>query len=326
MDALYLFLALVVVNLLQPNSFALAKPQPQIAPRANAILIPHEKDVSKVTRLGWTSTITALTFFTPSPSADPIPITSQGQTVTSHVPILTICPFVSSIPSLPSLAVNTSFPATTASLATAASGYASDGSALYRRQVAAATDTPYTNASVPTSYLSSCSVSYTPTTTQICHSTLTPLASPAITITDCIQQVTFSTDHGYTIVPGNKTSSIIDLTSYYAARWDVIENGLPTGQGIRKEVCSTGTIAGCSSVWEAWLPSTVGLFSLEEAIQRVMSAGSMFLYSRIACSPKPFLSQELIAEPPQGWVPEVSTYTVGPPVSVTGVSLHVLSS
>ena len=222
-----------------------------IAPK-HAALAPRANEASTITRPGWTSTITALTFFTPSPGAGPIPITSQSQEVTSYVPILTICPFIPSTPALPTLAANTSFSAPTAPFPAPS---ASDASALYRRQ-AAATSATYANDSAPTSYLSSCSVSYTPTPTQICHTTLSPLASPAIPVTDCTQQVTFSTDHGYTMVPGNVTASIRDLTTYYAARWDEIANGVPT-QGIRKEVCSTDPVGGCSTGWEAWWPSTV---------------------------------------------------------------------
>ena len=269
MEMSYPFLNCIIVYLLRLSNFVCAKPQPQNTPRitsadqapgdVHAALAPREDQLSTVTRPGWTSTFTAFTFFTPSPNADPIPITSQSQIVTSYVPIVTICPFVASTQSPPYLAGNTSYNGQTTPSATIVSNYGSEGSALYRRQGAAATSAPFANSSVPTSYLTSCSVSYTPTTTQICHSTLTPLASPSIPITDCTQQVTFSTDHGYTLIPGNGTSTIQNLTTYYHARWDVIAGGVPTSQGIEKDVCSTGPSAGCSSVWEAWVASTVGV-------------------------------------------------------------------
>ena len=212
---------------------------------------------STLTRPGRTSTVTALTLFTPSSGADPIPITSQSQLVTSYVPVLTICPYAPSAPALTTIAPNTSRPTNTSvllySAATAPTApAASHISGLYRRQ-AAASPAPYANATVSTSYLSSCSVSYTATTTQICHATLSPLASPVIPVTDCEQQITFSTDHGYTVVPGNRTADVQGLTSYYAARWDDIATGVPQG-GIQKEVCST---AGCRTEWEAWSTGVV---------------------------------------------------------------------
>lgn len=200
--------------------------------------------ISTITEPGQTSTITALTFFTPSSGAKPLPITSQSQLVTSYVPVLTICPYV------PSLSVPLTAASPTA--ATASTAAASDVSGIFRRQGAEST-APYANSSAPTSYLSSCSVSYTPTTTQICHTTLSPLASPVIPITDCTQQVTFSADHGYKIIPSNKTADVQDLTTYYAAEYDVIATGVPQ-EGIRKEVCSQG---GCSTQWEGWSTGVV---------------------------------------------------------------------
>lgn len=218
-------------------------------------LAPRAEEISTITESGRTSTITAFTFFTPSPGATPTPITSQSQTVTSYVPILTICPFIPSTDVLPFFD-NTTIPTGTAPSGPVAS--ASDGSALQRRQYNATSSGPYANSTVPTSFLSSCSVSYTPTITQICATTLSPIASPVIPITDCAQQVTFSTDHGYTIVTGNKTNSIDDLTTYYAARWDVVASGVPTNRGIRQEICSTVDGGGCITQWEEWSPSTVG--------------------------------------------------------------------
>ncbi|KAL8829386.1 MAG: hypothetical protein Q9191_002051 [Dirinaria sp. TL-2023a] len=211
---------------------------------------------STLTLPGWTSTVTALTFFTPSSGAEPIPITSQSQLVTSYVPVLTVCPYAPSFPALVTAAANASLPGNTSvipSAATRPTAVASNVSGLYRRQ-AAASSAPYANSSAPTSYLTSCSVSYTPTTTQICHTTLSPLASPVIPVTDCEQQITFSTDHGYTVIPGNRTVNVQGLTTYYAAQWDDIATGVPQG-GIQKEVCST--TSGCSTEWEAWSTGVV---------------------------------------------------------------------
>lgn len=58
------------------------------ADAANLAVGSRADVVSTILRPGWTSTIMALTFFTPSPGADPIPITYQSQPVTSYIPIV----------------------------------------------------------------------------------------------------------------------------------------------------------------------------------------------------------------------------------------------
>ena len=195
-------------------------------------------EVSTIVRPGaGTYTVTALTFFTPSPGAEPVPITSQSQVVTSYIPLMTICPLLVT-PTTPALPLPT-LTLNATSRGTVASAYlpASSGASLYRRQFAEENDAPYANSSIPTSTLSACSVFYTLTTTSICHTTLSPLASPVIPITDCYQKVTFSTDHGYTLVSsagpyyGNGSTStplsVLALTSYYVAPWQYVYTGVP---------------------------------------------------------------------------------------------------
>lgn len=178
---------------------------------------------------------TVLTYVTPSPSASPIPITSQSQVVESYVPIVTFC-------AQPPLAyISGSF------TNTASSG------------------PPYLNYSVSTpSGSGACETSYSPTQTPICATTLTALASKA-TITACDQNVTFSTDYGYTIdATANGTStnatvtptpSVRTITTYYLAPWQDLAAtpGVPP-QDVDKKICTTfanGTRT-CVVEYEEW--------------------------------------------------------------------------
>ena len=51
-----------------------------------------------------------------------------------------------------------------------------------------------------------CSTSYSTTLTPICATTLSPLAAPVIPITRCDQNVTFSSQFGFSIVPSATTA------------------------------------------------------------------------------------------------------------------------
>lgn len=53
------------------------------------------------------------------------------------------------------------------------------------------------------SHNASCSTSYQPTVTPICSTTLSPLAAPAIPITACNQNVTFSSEYGFEFAPAS---------------------------------------------------------------------------------------------------------------------------
>ena len=223
-------------------------------------------EVSTVLRAGAsTSTITALTFITPSSGADPIPITSQYQVVTFYIPIMTICPLIVT-QSAPALLLPTATLNLTSRGTAASNAAISSGASLFRRQAVEDPDTPYANASVPTSILTTCSVSYSPTTRTICHTMLSPLASPVIPITNCYQRVTFSTDHGYTLIaPSVSRNGNISITaamtvqtleSYYVAPWQYVYTGVPADV-VDKVVCSTS--AGgkdCTTTAEDWALGT----------------------------------------------------------------------
>ena len=223
-------------------------------------------DVSTVLRAGAsTSTVTALTFITPSPGADPIPITSQVQVVTSYIPVMTICPLIIT-QTAPALLLPTPTLNATSRGTAASNAAVSSGASLHRRQAVEDPDAPYANASIPTSVLTACSVSYTPTTSTICHTTLSPLASPVIPITNCYQRVTFSTDHGYTLVApsasrnGNisftAAMTVQTLESYYVAPWQYIYTGVPA-DAVDKVVCSTSAgVKECTTTAEDWAPGT----------------------------------------------------------------------
>ncbi len=190
-----------------------------------------------------TSTITVLTFITPSPSADPIPITAQSQLVTSYIPQPTDCP-PSTIASLLSAPSATSTAASNLNASTSIAAATISGSPI-KRQFSSADYPFYFNFSLPDSTFSaplSCT-SYIPAITPICHTTLSPLAASPILVTACDQSVTFSTDHEYTFLPtaalyanhtghanhtgnGTATHRIQTITSYWIAGWEDVLSGL----------------------------------------------------------------------------------------------------
>jgi hypothetical protein len=92
----------------------------------------------------------------------------------------------------------------------------------------------YTNSSATSA--SKCSTQFYPVITPACHTVLTPLGGLPITVSNCSQYVTFSTDHGYTIVD-NRT--VVGLTTMYAAPWDEVVTGVPGGV-VQAEVCGDG--------------------------------------------------------------------------------------
>lgn len=183
-----------------------------------------------------------LTYVTPSPSARPIPITTQFQTVTSYVPQITIC-------ALPPLAY-------------ISSSFANPS----------ATGPPYLNylSSVPT-VTGTCETTYSPTVTPICYSVLAGVATK-FTVTDCAQNVTFSKDKGFEIDylttsaasgSAHVSPSIRTLYTYYIAPWDELTTpGMPP-EDVEKKVCTTyanGTQI-CIGTIEKWYVETVTMIT-----------------------------------------------------------------
>lgn len=121
-----------------------------------------------------------LAFITPSPGASPIPISTQSQEVTSYVPQFTLC-------ELPPVAEVLVTPISTTTTA------------------------PYKNftVSIPSGN-GTCTTIYSPTVTKVCATILTGLAEK-YTVSECEQEITFSTIFGYvleTAAPAVSTISV----------------------------------------------------------------------------------------------------------------------
>ncbi|KAF2436671.1 hypothetical protein EJ08DRAFT_674532 [Tothia fuscella] len=185
-----------------------------------------------------TSEPVILTYVTPSPSAQPIPITAQGQLVTSYIPQITVC-------ALPPLAFESVAP----------------------------TGPPYLNysVSIPTR-TGSCLTTYSPTITPICHTVLTGIASRT-TVTDCTQEITFSSDVDFIIETPDATSSASSfitpapyvrlLETYYAATWTEFATPGVAPSNVDVKICTTyqnGTTI-CMEQVEAWYVETVTLIT-----------------------------------------------------------------
>lgn len=199
---------------------------PAIAPPPDAEMTPTDFSISSTG---------VLTYITPSPLAAPIPITAQSQAVESFVPMVTFC-------TLPPLAyISGTFTNT-------------------------ATTGPYLNNSVVVpSGTGYCETSQSPTQTTICATTLTAFASK-VTVTACEQNITFSSEYGYTIDPmtlNNTTPNatiiapptIRTVTTYYVASWQDLAAtpGVPP-QDVDKHLCqnfANGTRT-CVVEYEEW--------------------------------------------------------------------------
>lgn len=143
---------------------------------------------------GASSSMTAvpgvLTYITPSPGATPVAVTKESQIVTSYLPQFTLC----ELPPIEFFSVSP--PPVSASLSTA----------------------PYKNysVSIPPGN-GTCTTIYSPTPTMVCATTLTALADK-YTVTNCNQEITFSTQYGYvlatlTSTTPTSTPSILAISS-----------------------------------------------------------------------------------------------------------------
>jgi hypothetical protein len=181
-----------------------------------------------------TSQPAIITLVTPSPSAQPIAITSQGQIVTSYIPKITVCAH-------PPLAF--------------VSGRLPDP---------VPTGPPYLNytVSIPTG-TGTCLTTYSPTITPICYTVLNGLASRT-TVTDCTQEVTFSSDVDFLLEtpdPTQSGSSLITpaphvrlINTYYAATWSEFKTPGVAPENVEVKICSSyenGTTV-CMEQVEVW--------------------------------------------------------------------------
>lgn len=170
---------------------------------------------------------TTYTIITPSPSASPIPITSQSQVVTTYVPILTLCPM------------------------------STRGAGIKPRSVA-----PYTNDTAPFGNTTGdgCVTKYSALRTTVCDTTINGIATQ-VHVTTCNQQVTFSSMFGYslsTIAPtdtyeAGPLPTIETITTYFQAPWQAVTDG-STPTDIVQRVCSPVPTNSqqCVDIQEIW--------------------------------------------------------------------------
>lgn len=119
-----------------------------------------------------TASSTILTYITPSPSASPVAVTKQSQIVTSFVPQFTLC----ELPPIEFFSISP--PSVSATYTTA----------------------PYKNysISIPPGN-GTCTTIYSPTVTMVCATTITALVD-RYTVSECAQDITFSTEYSYVLV------------------------------------------------------------------------------------------------------------------------------
>ena len=188
------------------------------------------------------SSTRVITWVTPSPSAKPIPITAQYQTVTSFVPKITLC-------ALPPIAhVTGSFPNP---------GHSFPPFLNYSRIVPTGTGT--------------CLTEYSPTVTPICHTTLAGLAS-RVTVSDCTQEITFLKDTDYelqyitrpallprAIATPSPSPYVQRVDKYYIVDWDELTQPGVAPSEVEEKMCRSypnGTEV-CISNLQQWRVSTV---------------------------------------------------------------------
>jgi hypothetical protein len=173
-----------------------------------------------------------LSIITPSPEATPVEVTSQSQVVTSWIPEMTWCV----------------------------------GPPIGLIATATLTGPPYGN--VSTLYgttiagTGSCETSYYPTTMTVCATTLTGLASK-VTVTDCDQEVTFSSECGFTLETPTPTSNNLTLITpaptlrrmmtYWLAPWQSLTLG-ETPSDVDIKVCDIldDETLKCTRYQEVW--------------------------------------------------------------------------
>lgn len=190
-----------------------------------------------------------LSYVTPSPGAAAIPVTKQSQLVSSNIPIFTLC----ALPPEAFLTITATPTQTTA---------------------------PYRNysISIPPGP-GTCTTIYSPTVTMVCATVLTGI-DRLYSVTQCNQEITFSSEFGYVLVTPSPTSSatvdassidassvealvtpapsIETLTTYYVAPWhELTTAGPPTN--VDRKICTTyanGT-EGCVVEYYIWKTSLV---------------------------------------------------------------------
>lgn len=216
-----------------------------------ARLLRHEVDFIKrqaapVAVPATTTSQQVLTTVYPSPGALPVTVTEQSQLVPSFVPQFTLC-------ELPPIAflTRTTLPTTTVG------------------------SLPYLNYSISIpSGDGTCTTIYKPTVTMVCATVLSDLTT-AYTISQCSQDITFSTEYGYSLstpspVLASSASAalitpppeLLKLTTYYIAPWQDLTSAGPPGD-VDYKIC-TGFANGterCVLEYYKWKTSLLTLTS-----------------------------------------------------------------
>lgn len=202
-----------------------------------------------------------LTVIYTSPSAAPIEITSTSQVITSFIPLATFCV----------------------------------GPALYFSSISGG---PFTNGSLNvTAYESgtvSCSTAYSTTTKTICATTLTGLANK-ITVSECDQEVTLSSEVGFALVTPSLTPAssnaaalitpcptVRRLNTYYLAPWQSITAGTPPSD-VDVKICTelgngTQQCSRYKEVWEVIPVTSTSTFSLPVTFTRTIEGPGALIF------------------------------------------------
>ena len=158
-----------------------------------------------------------IAYITPSPGADAIAITEQGQLVTSFAPEYTLC-------QLPALAYYSLPPSPSEALPTAV---------------------PYGNYSVSSSPDNvTCTTVYKATPTYICNTTLTGLFDK-YTVSDCDQEITFSTEFGYVLASPTAEPATAGYNSSLLGSGSMMSEMVPTATA---STAADDTITACPSI------------------------------------------------------------------------------
>lgn len=178
------------------------------------------------------SPVSTLTVIYPSSDAAPVEVTSMSQVVTSYIPEATFCV----------------------------------GPALYFSSIAGG---PFFNGSANiTQYISgssNCDVEYSTTTKTICATTLTGLASK-VTVSECDQEITFSSECGYSLetpTPTPATTSLSPLITpaptvrrlmtYWLAPWQSLTAGdAPSDVDVKVCTVLDDSNMKCQRYQEVW--------------------------------------------------------------------------
>ncbi|GAB7356005.1 hypothetical protein MBLNU459_g6629t1 [Dothideomycetes sp. NU459] len=267
-----------------------------------------------------------LTFITPSPGATPVAISAQSQLVTSYVPQYTLC-------ELPPLAEV---------LITAA-------------PIATSTTAPYSNYTVSTPPGNgTCTTIYSPTETMVCATVLSGIAT-RYTVTDCAQDMTFSSAYGYVLATPSPTGpnatnvtgsssalttpapTIQTLTTYYLAPWQQLTTAGPPGT-VDVKVCTTDARNGsakCVLEYYAWQTtlltltmSTVTRIDLtttvagpSQLLVETFVANVTELLTTFSLSTTMALQYTLLTET-GSMVPRFTSPSPSPPTTTTGATVY----